>query len=78
MFVILIDFAAGGCSSFIVRCYAKSVNRGRPGGAVVKFMGSASAAWGSQFPILGADLAPLIKPCCGSIPHKVEEDGHRC
>ena len=25
-----------------------------------------------------ADLALLIKPCCGRVPHKVEEDWHRC
>ena len=21
---------------------------------------------------------PLVKPCCGGIPYKVEEDGHGC
>ena len=21
---------------------------------------------------------PLVKPCCGGIPYKVEEDGHSC
>ena len=33
------------------------------------------AARGSRVQIPGADLAPLIKPYCGSIPHKIEEDG---
>ena len=29
--------------------------------------------------ILGADMAPLGKPCCGRRPtYKVEEDGHGC
>ena len=28
--------------------------------------------------ILGADLALLVKPCCGGILHKIEEDWHRC
>ena len=36
------------------------------------------AAWGSQVQILGADLAPLIKPRRGGIPHKVEEVWHGC
>ena len=51
---------------------------GPPGGVVVKFSHSVSLAQGSQVWILGADLAPLIKPCCGSIPHKTEEDWYRC
>ena len=40
---------------------------------VVKFECSALAAWGSGVQILGTDLAPLVKPRCGSIPHKTEE-----
>ena len=56
----------------------KSDSRGRPGGIVVEFVHSASAAWGSQVWIPGADLALLIKPCCGSVSHKIEEDGHGC
>ena len=50
---------------------------GLPGGVVVKFARSASGAWGSQVRIPGVDLAPLIRPHCGSIPHKIEEDWHR-
>ena len=26
----------------------------------------------------GPDLALLVKTHCGGIPHKIEEDGHRC
>ena len=33
-------------------------------------------AWGSPVRILGVDMAPLGKPCCGRHPtYKVEEDG---
>ena len=43
---------------------------GLAGGAAVKF--ACSLVW-----ILGADMAPLGKPCCGRRPtYKVEEDGH--
>ena len=55
--------------------FIKNAEGGRPRGVVVKFTCQASVGRGSQVPILGADLAPLIKPCCGGIPHKVEEDG---
>ena len=51
---------------------------GRPSGVVVKFADSASAAWDLQVQIRDVDLAPLVKPCCGSVPHKTEEDWHRC
>ena len=52
---------------------------GWPGGAAVKFVRSAWAAWGSQFSILGADMAQLGKPCRGRHPtYKVEEDRHGC
>ena len=51
---------------------------GQPGGVVVKFVCSALVAQGSQVQILGTDLALLVKPCCSSIPHKIEEDWHRC
>ena len=44
------------------------------GGLVVKFRCSASVAQGSQVRIPLTDLAPLLKPCCGDIPHKEEED----
>ena len=36
---------------------------------MVKFACSALVALGSQVWIPGADLAQLIKPCCGSVPH---------
>ena len=39
---------------------------------------SASVARGSQVVIPGTDLAPLVQPACGGIPHKIEEDWHRC
>ena len=47
-------------------------------GAVVKFAHSASVARGLQVQILGTDLALLVRPCCGGIPHKIEEGWHRC
>ena len=47
---------------------------GWPGGQVVKCACSTSAAQGSQVQIPGADVAPLIKPHCGGVPPKVEED----
>ena len=37
-------------------------------------MFSASEARGSLVGILGAELALLIRPHCGGIPHKIEED----
>ena len=53
--------------------------RGRPGGTEVKFTCSASVAQGLPVQILGADMASLVKPCCGRCPTcKVEEDGHGC
>ena len=52
---------------------------GQPGGTVIKFAHSASAAWGSPVQIPGADMAPLGKLCCGRRPtYKVEEDGRGC
>ena len=56
----------------------KEVLQGWPGGIVVKFACSALVAQGSQVQILGMDLALLIKPCCDGVPHKIEEDWHRC
>ena len=56
-----------------------SKNRGWPDGAAVRFAHSALAARGLPFQILGADTAPLGKPCCGRCPtYKVEEDRHGC
>ena len=60
------------CMSYKTEC------RGWPSGIVVKFECSTSVAWGSQVQILGTDLALLVKPCCGGIPHKIEEDWHKC
>ena len=55
----------------------QSYARGWPGGSVVKRTRSTSVAWGLQVQILGEDMAPLGKPCCGRGPtYKVEEDGH--
>ena len=53
---------------------------GQPGGIEVKFACSALAARGftGSDPRHRPDPALLIKPCSGSIPHKIEEDGHRC
>ena len=58
----------------------KRICWGQPSAVVLRFGHSASAAWGSQVQILGADLALLIliQPYCGSISHKIEEDWHRC
>ena len=45
---------------------------------MVKFVRSASAAQASQVQIPGEDLTLLIEPRCGGVPHKIEEDWHRC
>ena len=47
-------------------------------GVVVKFVHSALAAQGLQIWIPGMDLALRVKLHCCGIPHKVEEDWHRC
>ena len=48
-------------------------------GPVVKFVLSASVAWGLPVQIPGVDKALLVKPCCGRHPtYKVEKDGHGC
>ena len=63
-------------------CYPWSVIKqrleaGQPGGEAVKCARSASVARGLLVRILGADMTPLGKPCCGRRPtYKVEEDGH--
>ena len=52
---------------------------GQPGGTVVKCARSALVARGLPVRILGADMAPLSKSCCGRRPtYKVEEDGNGC
>ena len=51
---------------------------GWPGGVVVKLMRSALVAQGSQVRMLGAYRATLVKPCCGGVPHEIEEGWHRC
>ena len=43
--------------------------RGQPGGIVVKFTHSTSAAQDSQVWITGADPAPLVKTRYSGIPH---------
>ena len=48
---------------------------GQPRGIVVKSVCSALVAWGSQVWIPGKDLALLVKPRCGGIPHKTEKIG---
>ena len=60
------------------RIVSFKTTRGLPGGIVVRFAHSGSAGRGSQVRIHGADLAPLVKPLCGGIPHKIQEDWHRC
>ena len=58
-------------------CLSKTKTWGQPGGAAVKCASSASLAQGSPLHILGVDVAPLGRPCCGRHPtYKVEEDGH--
>ena len=50
-------------------------------GTMVKAACSASGAQGLQVRILGADVAPFVRPCCGSIPYlkkKSEEEWHKC
>ena len=39
------------------------------GPVAAKFMHTTSVAQGSPVWILGVDIAPLIKPCSGGIPH---------
>ena len=52
---------------------------GWPSGAVVKCARSASVAQGLPVLILGADMAPLDKQCCGRRPtDKAEEDENGC
>ena len=65
----------------IIKIFSLKKSRGgaQPGGTVVKFTHSASVALGLLVRIPGADMALLVKPCCGRRPtYKVEEDGHGC
>ena len=57
---------AKNISSVLLRSYFQWLSRG----IVVKFAHSALAAQGSQVRILGADLALLVKPCCGGVQHE--------
>ena len=51
--------------------------RGWPHGTAVKFAHFTLVARGSPVRLLGADMVPLGKPCCGRRPtYEVEEDGH--
>ena len=43
---------------------------------MVKFTCSTLVARDLRAQILGADLALLVKPRCGGIPRKIEEDCH--
>ena len=59
--------------------FLKTSYRGWPSGAAIKCAHSTLGALGWRVRILGADMALLIKPCCGRRPtYKLEEDGHRC
>ena len=52
---------------------------GQPGGIVVKFVCSTSAAQGLQIQIPGADLYTAYQAMLWWHPiHKIEEDEHRC
>ena len=65
--------------SFLQEHFLKIILWGWPGGAAVKCAHSTSAAQDLLVRILGADMAPLGKSCCGRHPtYKVEEDGHGC
>ena len=53
--------------------------RGQPGGVVVKFTCSASAAQGSRVQIPGTDLYPAHQATLWQHPiYKVEKDQHGC
>ena len=64
------------CSFTFLR--KKCISWGWPSGVMVNVTHSALVAWGSQVRIPGTDLAQLVKTHCGSLPHKTEEDSHRC
>ena len=50
-----------------VQIVPKEISGGN--GVVVTLTHSASVAQGLWFQITGADQAPLVKLCCGDIPH---------
>ena len=57
----------------------KRTTRGQPGGAVVKFVHSASVAQGLWVQITGADLHTTCQAMLWWHPtYKIEEDWHRC
>ena len=61
------------------RVNQKSNHRGRTGSAAVKFARYTLAAQGLPVQILGADMTPLGKPCCGRSPtYKEWEEWHGC
>ena len=66
-----------GMRTFLAAGKLKIILRGRPGAIVVEFVCSASVAGASRVWIPGTDLAPLLKPDCGNILHKIEEDRNR-
>ena len=71
LIIALVFILLAGATSVALKTRAIG---GEPCGVVVKFMHSASAAQGLGVWIPGMDLAPLVKPCCGGIPCKTEED----
>ena len=63
----------------IVKKANRKANRGRPGGIVTEFAHSASAAWGLQAQILGADLHTTPQAMLWQDPtYKTEESWHTC
>ena len=68
---------SSGEESEILENIKNHYSQGWPGGILIKFMHSTSEAQGSRVWIQGGDLALLIRPCCGGILHKIEEDCHR-
>ena len=64
-------------SSPLVLFFYCDLKKSITGGTVVKFTHTALVAWSSWVWIPGTDLVSLIKPCCGNISHKIEEDWHR-
>ncbi len=61
------------CNTVLLQTLISTV-QGLVWGIVVKFAHYALEAHSSQVWISSVNRAPLVKPCCGSIPHKIEED----